>query len=630
MRAAASLALLLVLTGCPAPSCGARERMAFGRCVPLDGGPLDAPPAPGDAFTGGDVPGEDAFLEDAADAPTFDAPDAAVFDPGPPDFPEVIDHLSFAVRTGPGPNDGTNDNTLSLCLNASACYRMNVADVDDFRIGEMDVYHVDGAALPRSAVDRVELRSVGGVDAWRVACVEVRFDGEPVHCAEALRLLGNGTATGESETYRDPLGLHAACTTCYPSTLTHGPMVGAVTESGARIFVRTDATRRVALYLRDEALPAARWLAAVAYPSPDDDFTATLEASGLTPSHAYTYEIEVDGVLAPRSGRFETAPRTGDGSAFRVVLGSCARLWDQPIFGPIAAASPELFVFLGDNHYANSPDLESLWWFYRRALEVPQRGALARTTSTLAIWDDHDFVGNNTDRTSPGRDAALRAFGDYWAQPAGGIAGQPGIFTRVVRGDVDFFLLDDRYQRDPPGTAGGRILGAMQEAWLIDELSRSTATFHFLASGSIFSLTRRRDLARVSGLARRALRRDRAGGHRRGDPALGRHPPQPPPPHPPPELRDPRGGELAAREHEFDLLGPRRGRERNLLRRLRPLLRHPRRRHDARGPEGDRPHPRRVRPRARRDDGPPLRARVSRGEAGGEALEVDRCASQWT
>jgi len=490
MRAAASLALLLVLTGCPGPDCGEGERVAFGRCVPVDGGTLDGPRDPSDAG-GGDAerPAEDALTVDATDASAFDAPDAALFDPGPPEFPDVIDHLSFAVRTGPGPNDGTNDNTLSLCLNATACYRMNVADVDDFRIGELDVYHVDGASLPRSAVDRVELRSVGGVDAWRVGCVEVRFDGEPVHCSEGLHLLGNGTAAGESETYRDPLGLHAGCTTCYPSPLTHGPMVGAVTGTSARVFVRTDATRRVALYLRDEARPETRWLAALAYPSPDDDFTATLEASGLVPAHGYAYEVEVDGMLAPRAGRFETAPRPGDGEAFRVALGSCSRLWDQPIFGPIAAASPDLFVFLGDNHYANSPDLESLWWFYRRALEVPERGALARTTPTLAIWDDHDFVGNNTDRTSPGRGAALRAFADYWAQPEGGIAGQPGIFTRIVRGDVDFFLLDDRYERDPPGTAAGRILGAMQEAWLIEELSRSTATFHFLASGSIFSFT---------------------------------------------------------------------------------------------------------------------------------------------
>lgn len=472
--------VLLTLAGCECatPRCGTGARC-------FDAG-LDAP---GLDVPGLDAPGLDAPELDAPIDAGGDAPDAAIVDPGLPVFPDVIDHLSFAVLTGPGVNDGTDDNSLSLCLNASTCLPMNVADVDDFRIGEMDVYHFDGVDLPRSAVDRVEIRSVSGVDAWRVACVEVRFDGEPVHCSEGAHLLGNGTAAGESETYRDPLGLHAGCTTCYPATATHGPLVGAVTESSATIEVRTDATRRVTVWVSDEDLPAStRWLAGIAYPSPDDDFVASLDVTGLVPAHGHRYEVEVDGVRTG-GGRFETAPPAFAPSAFRVALGSCARLWDQPIFGSIAATDPDVFLFLGDNHYANSPDLGSLWWFYRRALEVPERAALLATTSTIAIWDDHDFVGNNTDRTSPGRDAALRAFEDYWAQPPGGLPTQPGIFTRVVRGDVDFFLLDDRYQRDPPATSGGRILGATQEAWLIDELSRSTATFHFLVSGSIFSAT---------------------------------------------------------------------------------------------------------------------------------------------
>lgn len=253
MRRLVLLALLLVPSGCSCAGSGCRdgERLAFGRCVPADGG-VEGMDVPGLDAPELDVPGLDA----PDDARFADAPDAAIVDPGPPDFPDVIDHLSFAVLTGPGVNDGTDDNALSLCLNDTACFRMNVADVDDFRIGEMDVYHEGGVGLPRSAVDRVELRSVGGVDAWRVTCVEVRFDGEPVHCSEGAHLLGNGTAAGESETYRDPLGLHAGCTTCYPSTLTHGPLVGAVTASSAQIELRTDATRRVSVYLRDEAAPA--------------------------------------------------------------------------------------------------------------------------------------------------------------------------------------------------------------------------------------------------------------------------------------------------------------------------------------------------------------------------------------
>ena len=66
----------------------------------------------------------------------------------------MIDHLSFAVLTGSGANDGTDANALSLCLGATRCFSMNVADVNDFRVGEMDVYHFDGVALPLISTSR--------------------------------------------------------------------------------------------------------------------------------------------------------------------------------------------------------------------------------------------------------------------------------------------------------------------------------------------------------------------------------------------------------------------------------------------------------------------------------------------
>ena len=47
--------------------------------------------------------------------------------------------------------------------------------------------------------------------------------------------IGNGA--GESRSWRDPAGLHQACRTCYPSRLTHGPLVGAVGLAGMPLEV---------------------------------------------------------------------------------------------------------------------------------------------------------------------------------------------------------------------------------------------------------------------------------------------------------------------------------------------------------------------------------------------------------
>ncbi|MBI5513066.1 MAG: alkaline phosphatase family protein [Deltaproteobacteria bacterium] len=420
------------------------------------------------------------------DAPDGDAPDA---DPPPPVFPARIGHLTLAIRTGDGAFDGTDDNTLSVCLTATRCFPLNVLDVDDFRRGEIDVYHFEGVDLPRASVDRVEVRSARGADAWRPTCIEMQWDGEPVHCADGLRtLFGNGGA-GEVERWTDPAGVHRGCVTCYPSVLTHGPVVGAQGSTAAQVMVRTDATRRVALRVTDTTEPATPERRLVAWPAPENDFTQRFALTGLAPDHGYSAAVEIDGRDTMARARFRTPPREGAPVALRLAFGSCSRDFAQPIFNTIAAQRPELFVLVGDNHYANSPDLQSLWWFYRRSLEVPERGRLLAATPSLAIWDDHDFVGNNTDRTSPGRASALRAFQDYMPVPSYGQPADPGVYHRASHGDVDLFLLDVRYGRDPPGPSSAVMVTERQMAWLEGELRRSTATFKLLASGTIFSPT---------------------------------------------------------------------------------------------------------------------------------------------
>ena len=75
-------------------------------------------------------------------------------EPPPPDYPDVIDTLVVSIRTGDNEFDDTDNNTLALCLSASDCFPLNVVDVDDFRLGEIDVYHFEGINLPRSEVAR--------------------------------------------------------------------------------------------------------------------------------------------------------------------------------------------------------------------------------------------------------------------------------------------------------------------------------------------------------------------------------------------------------------------------------------------------------------------------------------------
>ncbi len=517
---AVPFASLVLLTGCAddPPRCEDGTRRAGDRCVPegdaapggdarprdpdaragdarvddaraadarpADARPADAAPA-ADAWEPDSAPARDAAVDAAAGD---GAPDAAPAPDDRPDFPDTIDRLSFAVRTGGGENAGSDGIRVELCLNDARCFPLDVPDVNDFRRGKIDVYHFDDVALPRADVDRVELRWTAGADAWQPACVEVRFDGEAVHCRDGMTVrIGDGP--GERTRWRDPDGLHAGCTTCYPSRLTHGPLVGAVGPDTARVLVRTDATRPVTLHVAEAAGgPATAF--GPRYPSPRDDYTTVFDLDGLRPRTRYTADVHVGNTRLGRAATFRTAPRAGAASAFRVAFGSCANDTNfptQPIFAEIDRRDPDLMLFLGDNHYGNTGNLQALWWRYRGTLEMPARAALLASAPTLATWDDHDFTGNNSDRHAAGRDRALRAFADYWANPAYGTRETRGVFFETSYGDVDFFFIDDRYHRDRPGTDGGSILGAGQHAWLEDALRRSTATFRVIASGSIFS-----------------------------------------------------------------------------------------------------------------------------------------------
>lgn len=403
---------------------------------------------------------------------------AGCADPGPPAFPETIGTLSVALLTADLATAGTDANQISLCLTASDCFRLDAADVDDHRRGEMDVYHFEGINLPRTAVDQVTLQSRSGRDRWVPQCMQIQFDGQPVYCHPDI-LLQFGDASSEVEDWTDPLGLHQACASCYPTALTHGPMVGTVTSSQARVWFRTDATRQVKVRIsaQDDLSQVAP--AAYVYPAAGTDYAAEINIRGLQPETTYSYDLESP---AGRTQKFTftTAPAPGAGTIFNFAFGSCAKTEDQPIFSVIQERSPSLFLFAGDNHYANSNDLNSLRWYYRWSLARPQRAALAATTPTLATWDDHDYVGNNTDGDDPGKDVALRAFGDYWANPFSGTAQTPGVFFNYQYGDVEFFLLDDRYHR----SAGESLLGPGQTTWLMEALAASQATFKFLVSGS--------------------------------------------------------------------------------------------------------------------------------------------------
>lgn len=483
--------LLLLLYACDGPPEGPAR-------VAAPGTP-STPTAPGvDADGDGSPAGTDCDDADPAVSPT--APevcdgrdqdcDGAVdegvphdalgcVDPGPPAWDDRITTLQLTSRTGTSTFAPTDD-PAEFCVGDGLCWPMDIPDWDDYASGGIDVVTVEGLDLARSALTGLSIRALDGSDQWSPVGFQLTADGEPIQCADGLTVK-IGTDSGDSPEWHGDLG--GGCVTVWDSPLTVGPLVGTVDEDGARIWYRTDATRAVRLRLAPTA--AALTDAPVVhhgYPAVDRDFTEVVEVHGLGAEATWFYDLEIEGVRhGPWS--FRTAPPPDTPARFRLAFGSCAYQDDEPIFGVIAAWAPDVFLFAGDNHYGNTADRDALRQNYRHAATLPLRRDLLPRVSILHVWDDHDFVGDNTDGTAPGKEVALRVFTEYTANPGYGLPEVPGIFSTHRHGPAEFFLLDDRTWRGLDDS----VLGDAQEAWLYDALAASDAPFKFIVSGSQFT-----------------------------------------------------------------------------------------------------------------------------------------------
>ena len=283
-------------------------------------------------------------------------------------------------------------------------------------------------------------------------------------------------------------------------------MHGFVDMAAMTLWLQTERAAKVAVDLHPEGDAAKRRRVEGATRA-EDDFALHLRLAGLEPGTRYRYQVLVDGRPSGEPGTFATQPlwqyRT-DPPELAVAFGSCAYLndrfsrpgppWggDYGIFDAIAARAPDLMLWLGDNVYFREPEwtsLEGMSARYRAYRAAPELRRLARAAPHLAIWDDHDFGPNDSDGSFTMKGAALEAFKRYWPNPSYGLPGVPGVFGMATLGDVDFFLLDNRFHRFPnryPPTRDKAMFGPAQLEWLKQALVSSRATFKVIAAGGQF------------------------------------------------------------------------------------------------------------------------------------------------
>ncbi|MHC4203836.1 MAG: alkaline phosphatase D family protein [Planctomycetota bacterium] len=277
----------------------------------------------------------------------------------------------------------------------------------------------------------------------------------------------------------------------YAVELLHGPMLGCVTDSSAKFWVRTANEVTVEVVVKSARTGDSYQKRSTGKTSSKRDFTAVLAIEGLKPGTLYEYEIRINGGPKTGGGRFRTFGPSGRPVIFQVGFGGGAGFTPQyeRMWNTIAGHNLPAFLLLGDNVYIDNPTRPAVqqYCYYRRQSRVEYRNFIA-STAIFAIWDDHDFTTNDAGGgpeiyTPEWKIPVWRTFTYNWNNPYyGGGEKQPGCWFDFSIGDVDFFMLDGRYYRDKPRIENPSMLGGAQKKWLFEKLKSSRATFKVLAS----------------------------------------------------------------------------------------------------------------------------------------------------
>ena len=185
------------------------------------------------------------------------------------------------------------------------------------------------------------------------------------------------------------------------------------------------------------------------------------------------------------------APLFVDRSLTRIALGSCNEEdAPQPIWDRVLATEPDLWIWLGDNVYADETNPAHIRETYARQLANPDYRRLLSAVPVIGTWDDHDFGLNDGGREHPQRAESQSELLDFLGEPTGSARrSREGVHTVYDLGPagqrVRVILLDVRYHRDPPGPDAD-ILGEDQWAWLENALRTSDADVTLVGGGFQF------------------------------------------------------------------------------------------------------------------------------------------------
>lgn len=214
--------------------------------------------------------------------------------------------------------------------------------------------------------------------------------------------------------------------------------------------------------------------------APDAQGYAKITAAGLKPNTQHYYRWHSKGVLAAGAeGKCKTLATPGVPTSFNFISLSCIRTAanDAYFASHLARLDSAFTLFSGDFYYEKVGQDTSLAKTFRDNWHKPHqrsnRVAWLKGQGHKIVWGDHDYLGNNSDGTSPNGDVARNVYRQV--VPHSSLPRTDDIGRSFTSGRVQFFLMDTQSKRSPsraPDGSNKTMLGAEQKsalkAWLLE------------------------------------------------------------------------------------------------------------------------------------------------------------------
>lgn len=282
--------------------------------------------------------------------------------------------------------------------------------------------------------------------------------------------------------------------------LLSGPMQGHTTANATSIWVMVKNTDSVLMTLKNNKTgnTHTETVETKNIQAYKEIHPVTLYFENLEPETTYEVILKLDNKELRRTFTVNTlkAPGTAD---FSFMVGSCA-LWvprglrwmhpgiEEWIYPTMKKEDGDFMLWLGDYLYYFPKHYKSPEGMYKQQVNTRRYHHMhmdfMRSRPQYAIWDDHEYGPNDSDKDFIYKNESLELHKKFWPNPYFGETNNPGCYFHFSYQDADFFMTDGRFYRSPKNAPNAEMLGEKQLQWLMDKLKNSTATFKFVAIGS--------------------------------------------------------------------------------------------------------------------------------------------------